>query len=133
MSSKVFFYCLKVWLVSVLLGPALFWCCLMRLDTDATYTFPEFLSFWGLTILYGLAFSVISFLVFLFSMVYISHHQEWPVTRRRIVTALLGFVLLTIPIMIFLRTLNIFDPTGAALGISYLLPLLAGILFYRVP
>ena len=133
MSAKVFFYCLKVWLASVLIGPALFWFCLMRIDSDASYTFAEFLSFWGYAILYGLGFSLISFLVFLFAEAYIVH-RNWPWHRRRTATAILGILLTILPFLIFFGTLNFFnDETRVAFCLSYLLPLLAGIYFYRFP
>lgn len=133
MSAKVFFYCLKVWLASVLIGPALFWCCLTRIDTDASYTFTEFLGFWGYAVLYSLVFSLISFLLFLLSMVYVSH-RHWPWHRQRWTIALLGIVLTLAPIAVFLGTLKFFDETGRiAFCLSYLLPILAGIFIYRFP
>jgi len=132
MSAKVFFYCLKVWLASVLLGPVLFWLCLMRLDDDASYTFPNFLGFWGYTILYGLGFSLVSFLMFLLAETYIAH-RNWPGHRRRAVTALLGILLTLIPFLIFLGTLHFSnDAISIAFCLSYLLPVLAGIYFYRL-
>jgi hypothetical protein len=133
MSSKLFFYCLKVWLVSVLIGPALFWCCLMRIDTDASYTFTEFLGFWGYGILYGLAFSLVSFLLFWGSLIYI-YRRDWTGPQRRLATAFLGIVLTIVPFIIFFGTLNFFDEsTRVAFCLSYLLPILGGIFIYRSP
>ncbi|HXB05882.1 MAG TPA: hypothetical protein VNW04_02165 [Puia sp.] len=133
MSSKVFFYCLKVWLASVLLGPPLFWGCLRQLDKDASYTFGDLLNFWAYGILYGLGFSVISFLLFLGGMFYI-YRRNWPILQRRTATALLGIVLTIIPFLIFFGTLNFFLPeTRIAFCLSYLLPIVAGIFLYRFP
>ena len=133
MSAKVFFYCLKVWLASVLIGPVLFWFCLMRLDDDASYNFPNFLGFWGYAILYGIGFSLLSFLVFLIAETYIAR-RDWPWHRRRTITAILGILLTLIPFLIFLGTLHFFkDAISVAFCLSYLLPVLAGIYFYRFP
>lgn len=133
MSAKVFFYCLKVWLASVLLGPVIFWFCLMRLDDDASYTFRNFLGFWGYAILYGLGFSLISFLLFLLAETYIAH-RDWTGQRRRTTTAVLGILLTVIPFLIFLGTLRFSNNAiSVAFCLSYLLPVLAGIFYYRHP
>ena len=133
MSAKVFFYCLKVWLASVFIGPALFWCFMTRIDRDAAYTFADFLGFWGYAMLYSLLFSLISFLLFLISMAYVSH-QKWEWHRQRLVIAFLGIVLTVVPIVIFLGTYRFFSDTGRiAFFLSYLLPILAGIFLYPFP
>jgi hypothetical protein len=133
MSSKVFFYCLKVWLASVVLGPALFWCLLPSLDREAPYTFGFFLSFWGYGILYGLAFSLISFLIFLVCVIYISH-QNWPFGQRRLAAGVMAIALTVVPFMILFGTVNILPLVERVLFCScYLLPILAGIFFYRFP
>jgi uncharacterized Tic20 family protein len=133
MSSRVFFYCLKVWLASVLLGPPLFWGCLMQMDRDSSYTFGDLLNFWAYGVLYGLAFSLISFLLFLLGMFYI-YRRNWPVVQRRTATALLGIILTVIPFLIFFQTLDVFlRETRIVFCLSYLLPILAGIFLYRFP
>ena len=133
MSSKVFFYCLKVWLASVVVGPALFWCLLSVLDRDAAYTVGYFLSFWGYGILYGLWFSLLSFLIFWGCMVYISH-QSWPSGQRRTATVVMAIALTVVPFMILFGTVNILFPMGRVLFcLCYLFPIVAGIFFYRLP
>ena len=133
MSSRVFFYCLKVWLASVLIGPALFSGCLPFLDSDAAYTPGFFLSFWGYMIVYGFAFSLVSFLVFWGCMVYITH-QNWPYGQRRTAAAILGIALTVVPFMILFGTLNIWMAKERVIFcLCYLLPILAGIYMYRFP
>jgi hypothetical protein len=133
MSSRVFFYCLKVWLASVLIGPMLFSGVQPLLDEDAAYTLNFFLGFWGYMILYGLGFSLVSFLLFWGGMIYITH-QEWSSNQRRMAAAFLGIALTVAPFMVLFGTVNILMPKERIIFcLCYLLPILAGIFWYRFP
>jgi len=133
MSSKVFFYCLKVWLASVILGPALFWNCMPYIDRDASYTFTDFLGFWFFGILYGLGFSLVSFLLFWVATMYVSR-SDWASGRRRLAIAVSGIVLTVAPFLILFGTVGFFSLGARVLFCaSYLIPILAGIFFYRFP
>jgi len=134
MSSKVFFYCLKVWLASVVLGPTLFWATSVPpINPNGSYTLADFLGFWAYGIVYGLAFSLISFLLFWAAMIYVSR-RNWPSKQRRLVTVLLGIILTVAPFLILFQTVDLLGLTDRiAFCGSYLLPIVAGIFFYRWP
>jgi hypothetical protein len=132
MSAKMFFYCLKVWLASVLIGPAVFWCYLMVRDSSDGILFSEFLLFWGFSIVVGLGCSLISFLLFWGSTSYLYRHH-WKTMRMRIATVLLALVLTLAPFLICFRSFRFFEQERITLFECYLLPILVGIFFYRLP
>jgi hypothetical protein len=132
MSAKVFFYCLKVWLASVLTGPLLFWCCLLIQDRNGEVLFSDFLLYWAFSIVVGLGCSLLSFLLFWGSTFFL-YHQHWTVLRLRIVTAGLALVLTVVPFMVCFRSFGFFERERVVLFECYLLPILLGIFFYRYP
>lgn len=132
MSAKVFFYCLKVWLASVLIGPLLFWCCLMLQDRSGEVLFSEFLLYWAFSIVVGLGCSLLSFLLFWGSTFYL-YHQHWTRLRLRITTAVLALVLTVVPFAVCFRTFSFFERERVVLFECYLLPILVGVFFYRCP
>lgn len=132
MSAKVFFYCLKVWLASVIIGPLLFWCCLMLQDRDGGVLFSEFLLYWGFSIIVAFGSSLISFLLFWGSTFYL-YRQHWTVMRLRITTAILALILTMAPCMLFFRSFTFFERERLTIFECYLVPILVGIFFYRFP
>jgi hypothetical protein len=132
MSSRVFFYCLKVWLASILLGPILLWGFLLQGGSGRSWTFADFLLYWGVTIMAGVVYSALSFLVF-WILTILVYRQHWPVPQLRIAEAILAVVLTMIPFLVLFEMNSIDQGYQAALFACYLLPILAGVFFYRFP
>jgi hypothetical protein len=132
MSSRLFFYCLKVWLASVLLGPILLWGCLLQGGSGRSWTFADFLLYWGVTIMTGIVYSGISFVLF-WVLTILLYRQHWPVPQLRIAEAMLALVLTMVPFLVLFETNNFNQGDRAAIFSCYLLPILAGIFFYRFP
>ncbi|HLZ85984.1 MAG TPA: hypothetical protein VKQ52_02035 [Puia sp.] len=129
MSSKVFFYCLKVWLTSVVLGPVIFWCW----EIPDILTLSSFLAYLGIAILYGLVFSLLSFLL-LWAGIAFLYRRGWPLTRQRLAAACWGLTLTLVPFLVlFARADSVMQPDSVHLSLSYLFPILVGIFVYQWP
>jgi hypothetical protein len=132
MSSRVFFYCLKVWLASVLLGPILLWGFMLQGGVSRSWTFADFLLYWGVTIMTGVVYSGISFIIF-WGLTVLVYRQRWPAPQVRIAEAALGVLLTLLPFLILFQSNEFHLEHRAALLSCYLLPILGGVFFYRFP
>src|SRR6201986_750331 len=101
MSSRVFFYCLKVWLASVLLGPILLWGFLLQ-GGSWPWSLGDFLLYWGMTIIMGVVCSGLSFIIF-WGLTVLVYRQHWPVPQVRIAEAALGVLLTLVPFLILFQ------------------------------
>jgi len=125
---KIFLYCLKIWLTSVVVGALLFY-----FVGDPTY--DSSMTFWGYMAVVCLAaaiYSLVSFLLFWAGVVFVTGRRI-SVWRQRWIAMAWATILVIAPFPILLGRNHPNWALLAELCGCYLVPVLAGIWVFRVP
>jgi hypothetical protein len=131
MASKVLFYCFKVWISVLLLGPLLLGAVLWIVNGGPVDW--SILSFLGYLDLFGLAFSIPSFFLFWIGSFYIDG-TAWSLTKKRFVIAVMGLPLAILPFLIASEVFWMPEWSLIWTFVAAYYPLLvAAIFFYRLP
>jgi hypothetical protein len=126
-----FSFSIRVWLTSIILSPVIFF--FWTTDFTEYFSLPNFFGFYVLSILYGVVLSLPSYGCLLLLVLYLSG-KKWKVGMKKGMLVLWVTILTIFPFyIVFAKDDPITLPSIIKFFVCYLITIIVGTLFYKLP
>jgi hypothetical protein len=131
MRKKALIYSLKVWGVSIIVSPVVYYA--WTKNYSEAFEPGNFFGFWAFSLIYGLVLSLPCYILFLFANYYVGS-RNWSDLGKKMGLGVWGTLLiLALIYLIFGHDDNIFLPSTIKMAVSYILSANFALIFFALP